>query len=143
MRSILALAALALSVAATTAPVAQSAAPTRFSVILDYTPTGWSVTCETGCATARGFASSFGRASAAHISGLSCRTACNAVVDARGVITLANTRPLDSLFAFVVERTDSGVQAQAKWGTKWTSLSWGCSHQPCRARITDAGVEVL
>jgi len=128
MRSILALAAVALSIAATTAPVAHHTAPPRFSIVLGSTATGWSVTCETGCAASGGF---------------ECRSACNAVVDARGIITVANSRPLDSLFAFVVERTDDGVQARAKWGTKWTTLSWGCDHQPCRARITDAGVEVM
>lgn len=128
MRSILVLAALALSAAASTSAVARSAAPTRFAVVLDHTSTGWWVKCETGCAASGGF---------------ECRAACNAVVDARGIITVANTRPLDSLFAFVVAWTDSGIQARAKWGTKWTSLSWGCDHQPCRARITDAGVEIM
>jgi len=128
MRSILGLAALALSATASTSAVTQSAAPTRFSVVLDHTPTGWWVKCESGCAASGGF---------------ECRSACNAVVDARGIITVANTRRLDSLFAFVVEWTDGGIQARAKWGTKWTSLSWGCDHQPCRARITDAGVEIM
>src|SRR5262245_45888375 len=132
MRAILVLAAIAGFIGATTTQrvpqaVTQGAAD-RFSVVLDYTATGWSAACEIGCGWTAGF---------------SCATACNAVVDARGIITLANTRPLDSLFAFAVERTDNGVSARSRWGTRWRSLSWGCEQQPCRARVTESGVAVL
>ena len=131
MRSVVALAVLAFSVAASSpakAPHPQQVPPDRFSVVLDYSATGWTAKCETGCFYTASF---------------NCATACSARVDGRGVVTLAEGRPDDLLFAFIVERTSDGVRAQSKLGTAWTSLSWGCNSQPCRARVTDTGVQVL
>jgi hypothetical protein len=131
MRSVVALAVLAFSVAASSpakAPPAKQVPADRFSVVLDYTATGWSAKCETGCSYTASF---------------SCATACGARVDGRGIVTLAEGRPYDSLFAFIVERTSDGVRAQSRIGTAWASLSWGCASQTCRARVTDSGVFVL
>ena len=102
----------------------------KFSVLISYTPTGWSAHCEQGCASS--WTASF-----------SCASACNARVDAQGVVTLAEKRDSSSPFAFKVERKPDGVMATAMQGTAWTTLAWTCAHQPCRARITEQGVAVL
>ena len=104
--------------------------PEHFSVVLDYTPTGWSAQCEVGC-------SHVWRASFA------CDTACDARVDGVGLVTLLERRPWDDNFGFTVTRTADGVAATAHHGTAWTELSWGCGGPPCRARITEAGVALL
>ena len=102
----------------------------HFSLVLDYTATGWSAECELGCSTP--WAAKF-----------SCKTACDARVDALGLVTLAEQRPADPRFAFTLERTADGVSAKSKTGTAWTTLTWGCASAPCRARVTEAGVSLL
>src|SRR4051812_44275732 len=87
MRTILVAFALVLPAAGSSRITPTPVAPTPFSVVLDYTPTGWSVDCEIGCSWKASF---------------ECETACSAIVDAKGLITLANDRAMDPRFAFVV-----------------------------------------
>lgn len=129
MRRLLAVAIVAVSFAVLTAARPLQAPAGQFSVVLDYTPLGWSANCEAGCGW--------------RTVSFACERACNALVDAQGLVTLATERPSDPRFAFIVERTPDGVRAQSRSGAKWTSLSWGCEAQPCRARITDAGVTLV
>ena len=103
MRTTLVLAAVAVCLGAPR-PSRGSPPSDRFSLILDYTPTGWSAKCESGCTWSGSF---------------SCPSVCDAQVDAHGIITLANARPLDSLFAFTVSRmfalTDDTQRSRRIW----------------------------
>jgi hypothetical protein len=127
MAALLAPLALALVVAgARNAP----ASPDRFSIVIEPRSTGWSAHCELGCAPA--WTASF-----------ACPTACDARVDAVGIVTLAETRPADPRFSFTVERTADGVSATSKTGTLWTALSWRCPGERCRVRLTESGVSFV
>ena len=110
------------------APGPRQGAIQPFSVIVGYTPTSWSVECEKGCDWKASF---------------TCATACDALVDSHGVVTLAEIRGPDPKFQFIVRRTDTGVSAQPKSPTAWKALSWGCGSLSCRARVTELGVQVL
>ena len=129
VHSIALVAALVLSVG-TAAPRPKD--PVHFSVILERSDSGWSAECQAGCA---------GRWKAS----FTCAKPrqCGARVDARGIITLANDRRLDPAFSFTVEGGVDGITASHPVGTEWVSLGWGCGHAPCRARITELGVETL
>jgi hypothetical protein len=108
------------------APIARPHAD-AFRIVLEATPTGWSAQCEAGCQW-RG--ASFG-----------CATACGAIVDANGLVTLATPRPDSSGFSFVVERAaNNGARAYSRGGTAWKTLSWECGASPCRVRIDASGV---
>lgn len=104
----------------------------HFSVILERSVTGWSAECQSGCAAS--WKASFTCAEARQ---------CGARVDAVGIITLANDRRLDPKFSFTLEGTVDGITANRSNGTEWITLSWGCGQAPCRARITELGVETL
>lgn len=116
-----------ITVMAPSAPQAVAPQTDNFSIVVDYSPTGWSARCETGCE----WTASFG-----------CVTTCNARVDARGIVTLANDRAPEK-FSFILERTTDGVGATSQFGTAWTSLSWGCANKPCRARVSNTGVALV
>ena len=109
-------------------PEARQVRIQEFSVVIDYTPTSWSVACERGCDWKASF---------------TCATACDALVDSRGVVTLGEIRDPDPKFQFILRRTGTGVSAQPKGGTAWKQLSWWCASLSCRARITETGVTVL
>ena len=128
MRRMLALAMLALPLGLAASAAEPRSVPGDFSLILDYTATGWAAECEVGCTWKAAF---------------SCESACNALVDSRGLVTLGEIRPPDPKFAFVIEHTRIGVRARARSGAAWITVSWGCRQEPCRARITEAGVTVL
>ena len=119
----------ALTVLGTTlAARAPRAEPAAFSLTLEQRPKGWAARCASGC---KWSAASF-----------ECETACNAIVDSDGLVTLATARHEQPAFSFTVERTADGVLARARHGTAWTTLSWGCVAQPCRGRIDGVGVAV-
>src|SRR4051812_3353528 len=122
------LAVVAMTIAGVGSSMAKSPPPAdRFSVTIDYTATSWSAKCEVGCKWEASF---------------SCANACDARVDGRGIVTLAEGRPADSLFNFIVRRAGDGVRAEARSGTIWKTLGWSCGTVPCRARVSDAGVYV-
>ena len=105
---------------------------THFSVLLERSATGWSAECDSGCAVK--WKASFTCANARQ---------CGARIDALGIITLANDRRLDPAFSFHLAGVVDGITASDSKGTAWTTLSWGCGQAPCRARITEVGVETL
>jgi hypothetical protein len=104
----------------------------HFSVTLERSVTGWSAECQSGCAAT--WKASFTCAPARQ---------CGARVDAIGIITLANNRRLDPKFSFTLKGTVDGITASHSNGTEWISLMWGCGQAPCRARMTELGVETL
>src|SRR5262245_42518562 len=113
--------------------VGGSAAPSKtpppavFSLILESTSNAWAARCDSGC---RWHALSF-----------HCRQACGAaVVEPNGVVTVATPRPESAAFGFIVQRTGARVRARARTGTVWQTLSWGCTLDPCRARVDAYGV---
>src|ERR1051325_2402005 len=99
----------------------------NFSIVLEATPKGWSARCDMGCGWSE--------------LGFACPTACGAIVDQNGLVTLASLRPDSTTFMFLVEHTPNGATAVSRKGTAWVSLSWKCESLPCRARITARGVE--
>lgn len=96
-----------------------------FSVVVTPTEKGWAVDCEKGCSWKASF---------------TCDAVCPAMVDSHGVVTMGEIREPDPAFQFILRREANTVRAVGKSGTHWTTLSWGCAGQPCRARITEAGV---
>lgn len=97
-----------------------------FSVIVTATPKGWAVECEKACTWRASF---------------DCNQICGAaLVDSRGVVTLAEIRDPDPAFQFIVRRSAQGIEALRRSGTYWRSLSWDCTDVPCRARVTETGV---
>jgi hypothetical protein len=95
-------------------------------MVVESTPTGWAARCDKGC---RWRELSFG-----------CERACNAVIDANGIVTLATLRPDSAAFGFVVEHTPTGVRATTRGGTIWQGLGWDCGADSCRARVDEYGV---
>jgi hypothetical protein len=104
----------------------------HFSVLIERSDSGWSAECQAGCAAR--WKASFTCANARH---------CGARVDALGIITLANDRRLDPKFSFTLEGVVDGIRASHSNGTEWVTLMWGCGQAPCRARMTELGVETL
>ena len=127
MRTALAIPALVVLLFVTRAPT-PSLSSEGFSVVVTATEHGWAVDCEKGCSWKGSF---------------TCDEACLALVDSRGVVTLAEIRGPDPAFQFIVQRDRNVVLARARSGTTWTALSWACVDQPCRARVTEAGVTSL
>lgn len=105
---------------------AQQLPVAAFSVSLEVRPNGWSARCDSGC-TWREVS-------------FECRTACDAIVDANGLVTAAELRPLPTTFMFIVARSGDRIEASARRGTAWSRLSWTCDREPCRARIDGYGV---
>ena len=113
--------------------VLSAAAPARpdsFSLILERDGTEWSATCESGCAwEAVG-------SKRPRIFGTSI------VIDSYGVAGLLGSPHDDAAFAFKVAADGSdGWKAEGLNGTAWIKLTYGCEDSPCRARITEKGVE--
>jgi hypothetical protein len=109
----------------------QSPTPTMphlaiFAIQLQSRPTGWSARCDSGC---RWTSVSF-----------TCERRCGAIVDENGIVTNATLRTDSTAFMFIVDRTDSIVNAVARRGTAWATLSWGCREETCRASIDQLGV---
>jgi hypothetical protein len=128
-RALLAAVTLVLSTATVARSQAQSATPmpvAAFSIELQSTPTGWSARCDSGC---RWSEVTF-----------TCAQRCGAIVDQNGLVTKATLRPDSATFLFIVDRTDSTLQAVSRHGTAWTTLSWGCRDEPCRVGIDQLGV---
>ena len=110
-----------------------AATPARrdsFSLVLVRDGTAWNAMCESGCAwTAIGENKPrlFGR---------------SIVIDNHGLQGWL-TRP-DTTAAFVFRVTadgQNGWKATGLKGTAWKELGFNCAESPCRARITDTGVE--
>jgi hypothetical protein len=101
-----------------------------FSLILERDGTEWSATCESGCDWA-----TVG-SKRPRIFGTSI------VIDSYGVAGLLGSPHDDASFAFKVSGDgDNGWKAEGLKGTAWTKLTYGCEDGPCRARVTQAGVE--
>ena len=104
----------------------------RFQIVLDRSGSGWAAQCDTGC-TWKDLS-------------FTCPSGCRIRIDANGISTeTVPPRPAPS-FAFVLERTEDGWQAQSVIGTAWRTLSWhsvGCQFGSCRARIDEHGVSGL
>lgn len=101
-----------------------------FSLILERDGTEWSATCESGCAWESLTSSGW------RLLGTSV------VIDSRGVAGWLGSPHKDALFAFKVSADgDNAWKAKGLKGTAWTKLKYGCENGPCRARVTQAGVE--
>ena len=101
----------------------------RFQIVLDRSGPGWAAHCDTGCAW--------------QDLSYACPAGCRVRIDANGVSTETTASRPAPAFAFVLERTDDGWQAQSVAGTAWTTVSWhsvGCQFGSCRARIDEHGV---
>jgi hypothetical protein len=107
-------------------PVHRSAEPVVFSILLTTTPTGWAAKCDTGCRWKE--------------LAFSCRSACPAIVDANGVVTLASPRPEPTPFSFTLRHEHNGAEATSRGGTAWKTLTWDCRESPCQVRLTETGV---
>ena len=110
----------------------EAVTPTSFSVVLEQLSTGWAAQCETGCGWK---AMSF-----------ICASACGAVVDSHGLVTLASRLRIRVGFRFTVEPTTErrgAIVARASSGTSWSQLAWTCPTESCRVRVSDAGVALL
>jgi hypothetical protein len=103
-----------------------------FSLVLVRDGTAWNATCESGCDwTAIG-------SQRPRLFGTSV------VIDNHGLQGWL-TRP-DTTAAFVFRVTadgQNGWKATSLKGTAWKTLGFNCAERPCRARITDTGVEVV
>ncbi len=108
---------------------AARARPDSFSLILERNGTEWSAACESGCA--------WGAISSRRPRLLGT----SIVIDSYGVRGWG--QPNDSAsFAFKVSADGrDGWKAEGLMGTAWTKLTFKCADSPCRARITEKGVE--
>src|SRR5687767_6121262 len=109
-------------------PVVQShSSPlASFSMVVTAIPNGWSVSCDSGC---QWRAASF-----------KCAGACDANVDANGLVTVATPRTEPTAFSFRLAHTRNGVRAYSQTGTAWKTLAWECGAESCRARIDAQGI---
>lgn len=112
------------------APVQSSVAP--FAVEIETMPNGWSARCDSGCNWKE--------------LAFRCATACDAILDADGLVTVATLRS-PSTFRFILRRTAEGVEAYSRGGTAWSRLSWSCTPTAptagCRAAVNGHGVGAL
>ena len=106
----------------------EARAASGFSIVLEPTTTGWSAHCDSGCRWQE--------------AAFECPAACDAIVDANGLVTTLSPRPETTSFSFRVEHSANGGRAESRAGTDWKSLSWTCQATPCRARIDRLGVVV-
>ena len=97
-----------------------------FSVVVEPTARGWSVSCEHGCKWG--------------IAAFQCPSECGAIIDQNGIALASTTRTAPATFSFEVERTADGARAVSRGGTTWTSVSWSCKLGDCTARIDASGV---
>ena len=101
-----------------------------FSLILERDGTEWRAKCESGCAWESLMSSRW------RLLGTTV------VIDSRGVAGLLGSPHDDATFAFKVSADgENGWKADGLKGTAWTKLTYGCEDSPCRARITEKGVE--
>lgn len=112
-------------------PVQSSVA--SFAVEVETLPNGWAARCDSGC-NWRELA-------------FRCASACDAILDADGLVTVAMPRS-PSAFRFILVRTSDGIEAHSRGGTAWSRLAWSCSSTapgttPCRAVVTGNGVGAL
>lgn len=108
---------------------ARPARPEPFTLVLVREGTSWSATCEAGCAWET-VASSRPR-----ILGTSV------VIDSRGIY---GSGPGDAQATFAFRATADGAngwKATGLKGTAWKALTFQCATSPCRARISESGVE--
>jgi hypothetical protein len=112
--------------ASTRAVQSHSSPLASFSMVVTATPNGWAVRCDSGC---NWRAASF-----------KCANACDATVDANGLVTVSTPRTEPTAFSFRLAHTRNGVRANSQTGTAWKTLTWECGAEPCRARIDAQGV---
>jgi hypothetical protein len=112
--------------ASTRAVQSHSSPLASFSMVVTATPNGWAVRCDSGC---HWRAASF-----------ECANACDANVDANGLVTVSTPRTEPTAFSFRLAHTSNGVRANSQTGTAWKTLTWGCGSESCRARINAQGV---
>ena len=106
--------------------------PTHFSLTLVRDGSTWTATCEAGCAW---------KALGAHKPRL---LGSSIVVDNTGVQLWGAPHDSTVTFAFRVSADGAtGWRATSLGGTAWTALTFQCQRMPCRARITEAGVQGL
>ena len=99
----------------------------HFHLVVARTPAGYRLDCQTGC---HWTTLSFG-----------CDSACNAVVDDRGVAAgVTAPQASDTRWAFHFHRTPSGWAAESLGGTAWKSLAWDCTPNECAATLDEQGV---
>jgi hypothetical protein len=110
-------------------PIQRATEPVNFSIVVTTTVNGWAATCDSGC----------------RWKGLSfaCASACPAIIDANGLVTLASIRSDSTPFSIVLHHDFHGAQATSRGGTAWTRLAWDCQSFPCRARVDRLGVVLL
>lgn len=109
---------------------AAPAQPDSFSLILERDGTAWSATCESGCIW-QSFGSQRPRSFGTSI-----------VIDSYGLAGLLGPRNDDASFEFKVSADGNyGWKAEGLKGTAWIKLTYGCEDSPCRARVTERGVE--
>lgn len=115
-----------------TLTAAAAPAPAGFSVILERDGTTWRATCERGC----DWTSLSGRKPALMGS--------TVTIDNQGITLGAASS--DSALRFAFEVTADGTagwHATGLVGTGWKALAFECASVPCRARVTDTGVESI
>jgi hypothetical protein len=112
--------------ASTPAVQSHSSPLASFSIVVTAIPNGWAARCDSGC---QWRAASF-----------KCADACDANVDANGLVTVSTPRTEPTAFSFRLAHTSDGVRAKSQIGTAWKTLTWSCSAEPCDARIDAHGV---
>jgi hypothetical protein len=126
MKALIAGLMLLIGCASTRAVQGHSSPLASFSMVVTAIPNGWAVRCDSGCEWR---AASF-----------KCANACDATVDANGLVTVSTPRTEPTAFSFRLAHTSNGVRAKSQTGTAWKSLTWRCSAEPCSARIDAQGV---
>lgn len=110
-----------------------AAVPARrdsFSLVLERDGNAWRATCDAGCAWTEAGTSRpalFGS---------------TIVVDNYGLKGWLAQHDTSAAFEFKVTADgENGWKAEGLKGTAWTELGFRCATSPCRARITETGVE--
>jgi hypothetical protein len=110
-----------------------AALPTQsesFALVLVRDGSAWSATCEAGCAW-----QTVG-------SRRSRLLGTSVVIDSRGISGSSTPQDTGVTFAFrVTADGPTGWKATSLSGTAWTTLTFKCAESPCRARVTETGVE--
>ena len=112
--------------ATTHAKQSQSPQLASFSMVITSTPNSWAARCDAGCSW--------------RSVSFKCTDACDAILDANGLVTVATPRTEPSPFAFRLAHAINGVQAESQRGTAWQKLTWECGTESCTARIDELGV---
>lgn len=111
-------------------PAAASTRSASFELVLVRDGSAWSATCQAGC--------SWQTVESRRSRLLGTRV----VIDSDGISSVTTPQDTSATFAFrVTADGPTGWKATSLRGTAWTALTFKCAASPCRARITEAGVE--